>query len=69
VYSFSLYPEKHQPSGTVNFGKIDNAYLRISVRRKINFCNTAVLRIYGVAYNIFRVSNGICGLVFTIDPQ
>ena len=68
VYSFSLYPEKYQPSGTANFAKIDNAYLRIAVRRKINYCNSALLRIYGVAYNIFRVSNGICGLVFTIDP-
>src|SRR5207237_976329 len=31
VYSFALYPEKYQPSGTANFGKIDNAYLRVCV--------------------------------------
>ena len=27
VYSFALNPEKHQPSGTCNFSRIDNAIL------------------------------------------
>ncbi len=27
VYSFALFPEQHQPSGTCNFSRIDNAYL------------------------------------------
>lgn len=27
VYSFSLFPEQHQPSGACNFSRIDNAYL------------------------------------------
>lgn len=69
VYSFALDPENFQPSGTANFGKIDNGYLKVDIRENINFCNNALLRIYGVGYNIFRVSNGICGLLFSIDPQ
>ena len=27
VYSFALKPEEHQPSGTCNFSRIDNAQL------------------------------------------
>ena len=26
VYSFALKPEEHQPSGTCNFSRIDNAH-------------------------------------------
>ena len=30
VYSFALKPEEHQPSGTCNFSRIDNAQLKFS---------------------------------------
>lgn len=30
VYSFALLPEKHQPSGSCNFSRIDNAFLVLS---------------------------------------
>ena len=29
VYSFALKPEEHQPSGTCNFSRIDNAQLKM----------------------------------------
>ena len=32
VYSFALRPEEHQPSGSANFSRIDNACLQLSVR-------------------------------------
>ena len=31
VYSFALRPEEHQPSGTCNFSRIDNATLQLIV--------------------------------------
>ena len=31
VYSFALRPEEHQPSGTCNFSRIDNATLQLVV--------------------------------------
>jgi len=31
VYSFALRPEEHQPSGSCNFSRIDNAYLCLNV--------------------------------------
>jgi hypothetical protein len=68
-YSFSLFPEKHQPSGSANLSKIDNILLRLSVIPDIDFSNTAKLRVYCVVYNILRVANGISGLVFSNDIQ
>ena len=38
VYSFALKPEEHQPSGSANFSRIDNATLQISVK----YCNTII---------------------------
>ena len=31
VYSFALKPEEHQPSGTLNFSRIDTAYLNVKI--------------------------------------
>lgn len=67
VYSFALYPEKHQPSCTANLSKIDNITLQLNVNSFINYSYTAALRIYCTVYNIFRVAHGISGLVFSND--
>jgi len=32
AYSFALRPEQHQPSGTCNFSRIDNAQLELRIR-------------------------------------
>lgn len=69
TYSFSLYPEQHQPSGTANFSKIDNITLQLNVMPIITFNNPAVVRIYGIFYNILRIAHGISGLVFAIDTN
>lgn len=67
VYSFSLYPENHQPSGTANFSKIDDIRLRLKVLNTINFSNPAKLRTYAIVNNVLKIVNGISGLVFSID--
>lgn len=65
IYSFSLHPNKHQPSGTLNMSKIDNILLQINIDSQIEFKNTANLRCYTVVYNLLRISNGLGGMVFT----
>ena len=67
IYSFSLYPDAYQPAGSANLSKIDNVDLKISVNPKICYDSDAVIRIYGVMYNIFRIVGGISGLVFSTD--
>ena len=70
VYSFAIQPEEHQPSGTCNFSRIDNATLVFdsktgapgdfpSKQYPYNF------RMYGVNYNIFRVMSGMGGLAYS----
>ena len=36
VYSFGLRPEEHQPSGTCNFSRIDNAHLNFNLTDTAN---------------------------------
>jgi len=42
VYSFALKPEQHQPSGTCNFSRIDNAQLEMRIRDEVLDENIAV---------------------------
>ena len=57
VYSFALKPEEHQPSGTCNFSRIDNARLELST--------TAALFVYAVNYNVLRIMSGMGGLAYS----
>ena len=62
VYSFALQPEEHQPTGTCNFSRIDNA--QVSVQLKSN--NQATLqKLFAVNYNILRIQSGMGGLAFS----
>tara|TARA_B110000259_G_scaffold155444_1_gene176582 strand:- start:62 stop:1381 length:1320 start_codon:yes stop_codon:yes gene_type:complete len=58
-YSFALKPEEHQPSGTCNFSRIDNAKLVTTDDL------TADDNIYAVNYNVLRVMSGMGGLAYS----
>lgn len=61
VYSFSLNPEQHQPSGTVNMSRIDNATLLLTT----NSSNSLQLRTYATNYNVLRIMAGMGGLAYS----
>ena len=61
VYSFSLSPEKHQPSGSCNFSRINNAVLNCDGTG----ASTAPIYVYAVNYNVLRVINGMGGLGYS----
>ena len=63
VYSFSLKPEEHQPSGTCNFSRIDNAKLEITSSSASP--TDAALTIYAVNYNVLRIMSGMGGLAYS----
>ena len=63
VYSFALKPEEHQPSGTCNFSRIDNAVLNINWQHAGQ--NAHNLRVYAVNYNVLRVMSGMGGLAYS----
>ena len=58
-YSFALKPEEHQPSGTCNFSRIDNAQLVTGANLD------ATDKIYAVNYNVLRVMSGMGGLAYS----
>jgi len=49
VYSFALKPEEHQPSGTCNMSRIDNATLQLTLTAKSVLNTTARIRVYAVS--------------------
>jgi len=61
VYSFSLRPEEHQPSGTCNFSRIDNATLNLT----FGASTTGVVKVFAVNYNVLRVMSGMGGLAYS----
>lgn len=66
VYSFAMKPEEHQPSGTCNMSRIDNATLTLNLD-PATFANdqgAATLNVYAVNYNVLRVMSGMGGLAY-----
>jgi hypothetical protein len=56
VYSFALKPEEHQPSGTCNFSRIDNAQLTGPAQAR---------DVFAVNYNVLRIMSGMGGLAYS----
>jgi len=78
VYSFALKPEDHQPSGSCNFSRIDNATLNVSFGtgnaanstytsdpRFLGSTSSNLLNIYTVNYNVLRVMSGMAGVAYS----
>lgn len=74
VYSFGLHPEQHQPTGTCNMSRIDNARLVYKVRDVLASSRSAsgfdiytgtIVYIYVVNYNILRMMAGMAGVAYT----
>jgi len=59
-YSFALKPEEHQPTGTCNFSRIDNAQVAIKTRD----ANLNTLHMFATNYNVLRIQSGMGGLNF-----
>jgi hypothetical protein len=59
-YSFALKPEEHQPSGTCNFSRIDNANLITTATTQ-----PTIGTIFAVNYNVLRIMSGMGGLAYS----
>ena len=66
MFSFSLNPKDLQPSGSMNFSRVDDAYLQLTLNKIINYQNPISLRCYSLQYNLLRTFNGVGGLGFNI---
>ena len=63
VYSFALKPEDHQPSGTCNFSRIDNAKLNLTFSP--NNIAAGVIKVFATNYNVLRIMSGMGGLAYS----
>ena len=64
-------PEEHQPSGTCNFSRIDNAELVFNKQPAFeyssgsNFKLLDNIRVYAINYNVLRIMSGMGGLAYS----
>jgi hypothetical protein len=72
MYSFSLNPEDHQPSGTCNMSRIDNATLNITFGvdgvndfKSSFLADDSKISIYALNYNVLRILSGMGGLAYS----
>ena len=67
AYSFSLVPEKVQPSGSFNASVINTVQLVSSVNDPVqSTLKEYDLVVYALQYNVFRVNGGSGGMVFNL---
>jgi len=62
MYSFALKPEEHQPSGSCNFSRIDNAVLTMNLS---NSNEARSVKVYATNYNVLRIMSGMGGLAYS----
>ena len=77
MFSFALNPEEHQPSGTCNMSRIDNATLNLDFVTATNVygpapssvsvavSSDAKCNIYATNYNVLRIMSGMAGLAYS----
>jgi hypothetical protein len=63
VYSFALKPEDHQPTGSCNFSRIDNATLLVDIGKNNRAYSTADNAMGGFAKRDGLLSNGASSLI------
>ena len=61
--TFSLYPEDNQPSGYLNFNKIDETVLIMDVNSEI-LNNPAEIKVFTKEYNLLKIMGGQGGLLW-----
>lgn len=79
AYSFCIHPEDIQPSGSLNFSRIDHAQLRLDIENLpvktaanplANPPTVAVyhggrFKVFAVSYNLMRIKGGLAGLAYS----
>lgn len=63
-YSFCLNPLEYQPSGSINFSKVDDSYLQVTLNTAIDYQNPCQIFLYSLQYNVFNIIDGIGGLKY-----
>jgi|SRR5210317_40209 hypothetical protein len=62
-WPFCLTMNRAQPSGSLNFSRIDNA--KLTIQSPKSDARDGLYRVYGVNYNILRIKDGMAGIAFS----
>lgn len=65
VYSYAIKPEEIQPSGSLNFSRIDSAVLKLIVDARNTLFTSASISVYVHSYNELRIMSGMAGLAWS----
>lgn len=63
TWPFCLTMNRSQPSGSLNFSRIDNA--KLTIQNPKSDARDGLYRVYAVNYNVLRVKNGMAGIAFS----
>lgn len=70
TYSIALYPEKHEPSGSLNATRINSMIWRLTINPILQLSGVNMgnihARVYATNHNVFRIVDGFGGILFTI---
>ena len=64
VLSFSLEPEKIQPSGSMNFSFLNKQEFRVNIKENYEIDEKFDCYMYARNYNVLRISKGMGGLAY-----
>ena len=64
LYSFSLFADKFQPSGSCNMSLMDNIQIKMKLDSDVSTSNPVLFRGYAVNYQILRIAHGLCAPLF-----
>jgi Large eukaryotic DNA virus major capsid protein len=69
MYSFSLFPEEQQPSGSANLSRLSRItlfmeFVETGTFRNGNVTDPLIIRIYTRNLNILRIVSGMGGIAF-----
>ena len=62
-WPFCLTMNRSQPSGSLNFSRIDNA--KLTIQSPKSDAREGLYRVYAVNYNILRIKDGMAGIAFS----
>lgn len=65
-YNFCLRPEEHQPTGSINFSRIENPLLEVEFTDENEYenCDTIDFKAFALSQNVFLISSGMGGVLF-----
>lgn len=68
MYSFSIRPEEHQPSGTLNFSRLSDVRAKFFMSKvspiDLRLGTLINMTMFATSYNIFKIEQGLGGILY-----